>query len=154
SHLKKNSVGPQQLKKNAVTTVKIKNGAVTGPKVDVASLGAVPNATNATHAATAGDASTLQGKSAAAFAQGNAEVLSTRRDLQVGDDVQLLALPGIGDLTFKCTMGTTFPNGQFFVNNHSGGVMDQTLEYPGGSDSAEVADGKSVSDGGEGTVAI
>ena len=73
SQLQKNSVGPRQLKKNAVTTPKIKNGAVTGSKVNLNSLGTVPNAS---HAATAGDAATLQGKAASAFVQGNGEVLA------------------------------------------------------------------------------
>ena len=54
--LPKNSVGSKQLKPNAVTTAKIKNGAVTGAKVDVSSLGTVPNAAQASHAANAANA--------------------------------------------------------------------------------------------------
>lgn len=62
-HLGKNSVGSKQLKKNAVTTSKIKNAAVTGAKIkagsitgnniNLGSLGTVPSATNAAHAANA-----------------------------------------------------------------------------------------------------
>jgi hypothetical protein len=65
-HLGKNTVGAKQLKKNAVTTAKIKNEAVTGVKIkkgtitganlDLAALGTVPSATNATHATTADSA--------------------------------------------------------------------------------------------------
>lgn len=64
--LPKNSVGTKQLKKNAVTGVKIKNNAITAAKVkngsltgsdiNVATLGKVPSAANADHAATADNA--------------------------------------------------------------------------------------------------
>lgn len=149
--LPKNSVGSKQLKKNAVTTAKIKNGAVTGSKIQLNSLGAVPSAT---HAATASDATTLQGNDAGAFLHGNGELLTARRELQVGDDVQMLAIPGIGTLTVKCRMGTTFPAADFSFNNRSGGVVDQTLEYGEGTDGTSIPDGKEVSAGGEGLVAI
>ncbi|HEY7255596.1 MAG TPA: hypothetical protein VH476_02835 [Solirubrobacterales bacterium] len=151
SQLHKNSVGPKQLKKNAVTTAKIKNGAVTGSKIRLSSLGTVPSAT---HAATAGDATTLQGNGPAAFVSGNGEVLSARRDLQIGDEVELLALPGIGTLTATCQTGTTKPLTSFYVNNRSGGPVDQTLEYGEGIDATTVPDGGEVSDGHEGIVAI
>jgi len=151
SQLQKNSVGPRQLKKNAVTTAKIKNGAVTGTKIRLDTLGAVPDAT---HAATAGDAATLQGNDAAAFVHGDAQVLSTRRELQIGDDEQLLPIPGIGTLTVVCKMGTTFPAAQFFANNRSGGVVDQTLEFPGGDDAGTVPDGEGISDTVEGAGGI
>ena len=45
--LPKNSVGAKQIKKNAVTTAKIKNGAVTGPKLNLSTLGTVPEASHA-----------------------------------------------------------------------------------------------------------
>ncbi len=61
--LGKNSVGSKQLKKNAVTAAKIKKEAVTSAKVkkhtltgkniNLAKLGTVPSATNATNAGTA-----------------------------------------------------------------------------------------------------
>lgn len=61
--LGKNTVGTKQIKNNAVTTAKIKNGAVTGAKVkndsltgtqiNSSTLGKVPSATNADHAASA-----------------------------------------------------------------------------------------------------
>jgi hypothetical protein len=66
AQLPKNSVGSKQLKKNAVTTAKIKNnaittgkiknGAVSGAKVNVATLGTVPNASHAGSADTANTA--------------------------------------------------------------------------------------------------
>jgi hypothetical protein len=43
-------VGSKQLKKNSVTTSKIKNGAVTGAKVDLSTLGKVPDAARADNA--------------------------------------------------------------------------------------------------------
>jgi hypothetical protein len=64
--LAKNSVGSKQIKNGAVTGAKIKNGAVTaakigtaavtGSKIDLATLGTVPSATNASHAAAADSA--------------------------------------------------------------------------------------------------
>src|SRR5829696_3044172 len=48
--LPKNSVGPNQLKKDAVTTAKIKNGAVTEPKLNLSTLGTVPEASHANSA--------------------------------------------------------------------------------------------------------
>jgi hypothetical protein len=62
SHLPKNSVGTKQLKKNSVATAKIKNGAVTGAKIDLSTLGTVPSAVNA------GNANTVGGQPASAFA--------------------------------------------------------------------------------------
>jgi hypothetical protein len=69
----RNSIGAKQLKKNAVTNPKIKRNAVTGAKIannsvtgaDVleSSLGRVPSATNATHATTADNATTVGGAS-------------------------------------------------------------------------------------------
>lgn len=52
-NIKNNAITAAKIKKNAITTAKIKNGAVTGQKVDEASLGPVPNATNAVNAANA-----------------------------------------------------------------------------------------------------
>jgi hypothetical protein len=46
-------VTASKIKQNSITTAKIKNGAVTGPKVNVSTLGTVPNATHATTADTA-----------------------------------------------------------------------------------------------------
>ncbi|HEY0390841.1 MAG TPA: hypothetical protein VGC63_03945 [Solirubrobacterales bacterium] len=95
SQLGKNTVGARQLKRNAVTSPKIKDaavtsaklrdGAVTGEKIDVATLGKVPsaskaddtihaasadNASRATTAARATEASLLGGHDAAAFGSG------------------------------------------------------------------------------------
>jgi hypothetical protein len=56
TNLGKNTVGANQLKKNAVTNAKLKNGAVTGAKINLSTLGAVPNATNAAHATNADNA--------------------------------------------------------------------------------------------------
>jgi hypothetical protein len=48
--LKKNAVTASKIKSNSITTAKIKNGAVTGPKINLTTLGTVPNATHAVNA--------------------------------------------------------------------------------------------------------
>jgi hypothetical protein len=68
SSLPKGSVGTKQIKNGAVTTKKIKNGAVTdskiakltitGDKIQLNTLGTVPNATHATNADNAANAGT------------------------------------------------------------------------------------------------
>ena len=154
--LPKNSVGTKQLKKSAVTAAKIKNGAITGPKIRVSTLSTVPSATRAATAANAdhaGDADTLQGKGAGAFIGGNGRLLNSRRDLQIGDEVEFFTLPGIGAVTATCLEGTTKPAISFAITNNSGAILDQTLEYPGGVDSVMVPNGKSASSGSESSTA-
>jgi hypothetical protein len=57
--LGKNSVGTKQIKKGAVTGIKIKKGTITGTNINLAKLGTVPTATNASTATTAGTANAL-----------------------------------------------------------------------------------------------
>ncbi len=84
SQLGKNSVGSKQLKKNAVTTAKIKKNAVTNAKIkkdavtgnkvkdqsltgsdiNLGTLGTVPSATNAQHAALADNSTSVGGMTA------------------------------------------------------------------------------------------
>jgi hypothetical protein len=62
--IKKEAVSASKLKKNAVTTAKIAKGAVTGSKVNLSTLGTVPNAShadNATNATNATNANNLNG---------------------------------------------------------------------------------------------
>jgi len=51
--LPKNSVGTKQIKNGAVTGAKIKKGTITGTNINLAKLGTVPSASNATTAGTA-----------------------------------------------------------------------------------------------------
>jgi hypothetical protein len=67
--LPKNSVGTKQLKKNSVATAKIKDGAVTGAKINLSTLGTVPSAASAVNA---GNANTVGGQPASAFASSTA----------------------------------------------------------------------------------
>lgn len=55
THLGKNSVGAKQLRNDAVNGAKVQDGSLTGADVNASTLGKVPNAS---HADTAGDAST------------------------------------------------------------------------------------------------
>ncbi len=50
THLKKNSVGGNQIKANAVTGAKVKNQSLTGSDIKASTLGLVPNATGAVNA--------------------------------------------------------------------------------------------------------
>jgi hypothetical protein len=80
--LPKNSVGTKQIKKNAVTTAKIKDGAVTGPKLNLSTLGTVPNASTATNASNATNAANAQ---PVAFAHVSAKgVLDSANSKNVG----------------------------------------------------------------------
>ena len=54
--LPKNSVGTKQLRKNAVTSTKVRNHSLTGADIKAATLGTVPTATKAIHAAPNGAA--------------------------------------------------------------------------------------------------
>jgi hypothetical protein len=63
-----NSVGTPQLKNGAVIGSKIHDGAVTGAKIKLGTLGTVPSASHATHAAGADNANRLGGRPASAYA--------------------------------------------------------------------------------------
>ena len=136
TQLKKNSVGTKQIKNSAVTEAKIKNesivaakvkgGSLTGAQINASTLGNVPSAT---HANTASEANTLQGIGANQIVHGSGEMLSARREMQIGQsNVLIFNLPGIGNLTATCQSGTTYPEVQFRVNNNSGSTMDMTYE--------------------------
>lgn len=147
--LGKNSVGPKQLRKNAVTGAKVKNHSLTGNDIRLSSLGTVPQAQRAE---TASDAGTLQGSPASAFVHGQAQVLSARRDLKVGDEAEILSLPGLGALRASCGNGISHPElreGSFEFVNGSAGTLDQTLEYGMGTDSTAIAEGESIKVGEE-----
>jgi hypothetical protein len=68
THLAKNSVGSKQLKKNSVTGAKIKNETITGAKINLGTLGQVPSAASADHAATAASANSAVNATAASNA--------------------------------------------------------------------------------------
>jgi hypothetical protein len=136
SKLAKNSVGTKQIKNNAVTEAKIKNESVvaakvkadslTGAQINASTLGNVPSAT---HANTAGEASTLQGIGASQIVHGSGEMVSARREMQIGQsNLLIFNLPGIGNLTATCQAGAKYPEVQFRVNNNSGSTMDMTYE--------------------------
>src|SRR5436190_2322777 len=61
-HIKAGEVKNSDLARNSVGGRKVINNSLTGADVNEGTLGRVPLATNAGHAATAGDAATLQGK--------------------------------------------------------------------------------------------
>jgi hypothetical protein len=112
SQLGKNTVGPKQLKKNAVTTAKIKKeavtaakvkkGTLTGRQINVSMLGVVPEAT---HAAAAETASTLQGSGPNAFVHGDGSVIVNRLEMDADPGnrgTPLLNIPGGGQILTGC----------------------------------------------------
>ncbi len=110
--LPKNSVGTKQLKKNAVTMAKIKDGAVSGSKVDLASLGTVPSATNATNASIAANANALGGIPASSYTQKDCKSLTGQ-------------IKGFARVIASSTFSSTFTtNGVEAPYNCSGGTVE------------------------------
>jgi len=157
SQLPKNSVGARQLKKSSVTAAKIKKGAVTGAKIRLSTLGTVPSAVRADSAAradSATDAGTLQGHAPSSFVRGNAQVFSVRRQFELGQSEALVAVPGVGTMSAKCSMGTTYPKVDFSFRNESGETMDQTLEYTSGTDAGTIPSAGAIEFGAEAYAAL
>lgn len=73
--LKNNSVTGKKLKNKTITGAKVKPNGLTGVQINESSLGTVPSAANANHAATATNATTLDGRSPSSFAAAKAEPL-------------------------------------------------------------------------------
>jgi hypothetical protein len=96
THLSKNSVGAKQIKKNAVTTAKIKNGAVTGPKLNLSTLGTVPEASHAQSADHANSADTVGGLSVVKFERTG--------PVSGASPVTLVSLGGL-QLDYSCHVG-------------------------------------------------
>jgi hypothetical protein len=65
--IKKEAVSASKIKKNSITTVKIANGAVTGAKLNLGTVGTVPNAAHANSADNANNANTVGGQTVAKF---------------------------------------------------------------------------------------
>jgi hypothetical protein len=115
--LGKNSVGSKQIKKDAVTAAKIKKsavttekiapGAITGAKVNLASLGTVPNATKAATATNATNAANATNATNAANAT-NADNLVGQQSFFVRlnpGESQTLANNGAVSLIAQCATG-------------------------------------------------
>jgi hypothetical protein len=149
SQLSKNSVGPKQLKRNAVTTAKIKdqavtaakiqNGALTGAQINASTLGTVPNAS---HATSADNADTLDGRDSGAYVQEVAsgsftwdppslaseecdEEVIVRDDLQP-TDVVVFTVRNIGSyqLNFQVAAVTSGPTISFYGCNELASTVD------------------------------
>lgn len=122
--LKKNAVTTSKIKNNSITTAKIKNGAVTGPKINLTTLGTVPNAT---HATTADTANNLNGFKALAGAGSNESVttlLSTGQFDVVGicDPAETLTIPGF-DNGYNTRHGSAIG---IINRGQNGGVADSS----------------------------
>jgi hypothetical protein len=105
--LKKNAVTTAKIKKNAVTTPKIKNGAVTGAKINLSTLGTVPNASHAGSADSANNANHANSADNASNAANVSTVLTFSKGANAEEMVSL-AKTGNFEL-----MGICDPNGEF-----------------------------------------
>jgi hypothetical protein len=124
--LPKNSVGTKQLKKGAVATKKIKNGAVTDPKIakntitgdriNLGTLGTVPNAGHANSATSANSAQPV------AFAH-----VSSTGGLDTGNSKNVSSASlNMTTTSLYCLSGIPFTpkGGQATVDGATGGAQD------------------------------
>jgi hypothetical protein len=124
-NIRNNAITAAKIKKNAITTAKIKDDAVTGAKVQEASLGPVPNATNAVNAESAINAiSAVKASTAANF---DRYYTSGLRKASAGETVPLGA---IGPFTFvgKCEDlgGGNYNAGAYMLTSQPGSFMYST----------------------------
>lgn len=105
--IKKNAVTAAKIKKNAVTTEKLAPGAVTGAKVNLSSLGTVPNATKAVTATNAIKAANATNADNAANATNAANLVGQQSffvRLNPGQS-QTLASNGAISIVAQCATG-------------------------------------------------
>jgi hypothetical protein len=105
--IKKEAVSSSKIKKNAVTTPKIANGAVTGAKLNLGTVGTVPNAAHANSADNANNANTVGGNSVVRF--------SFNQSSPAGP-TQILNLNGL-QLIANCPGGTVTLTAQTTIND-------------------------------------
>ncbi len=107
--IKSNSIPGNRLKKHTLTGKQIKNHALTGTQINLAKLGTVPNATNATHADAAGTADQLK---------------TWFTNASIG---QTVTLQTIGPFTYKgeCSAG---PEGKNYVETSQANSAAESYE--------------------------
>lgn len=113
--LKKNAVTASKIKSNSITTAKIKNGAVTGPKVNVSTLGTVPNATHASTADTATNFSRYFTTGVRKLSAGNSAVIAT-----IGPFTITAKCANLGGGDYEATTYIRTSQDGAFVNTPSG----------------------------------
>jgi hypothetical protein len=99
-------INGKNIKKGTITGNKLKKDTVTGTQIKESSLKKVPSAVNAdtaTIAGSAGNATTVGGVPASAFAKGAAQVYSANAQPPINTvNSSLLKLPGVGELLIDC----------------------------------------------------
>jgi hypothetical protein len=105
--IKKEAVTASKIKNNSVTTPKIADGAVTGAKLNLGTVGTVPNAAHANSADSANNANTVGGNSVVR--------LSFNQSAPAGP-TQILNLNGL-QLIASCPGGTVILTAQTTIND-------------------------------------
>jgi hypothetical protein len=125
--IKKEAVTASKLKKNSVTTAKIADGAVTGPKINVGTLGTVPNATHATNADNANNANTVGGLRIVKFSLNGASPIANQQILDL-NGLQIQASCAGGNVT--ATAHTSVNGGEIsaWANDASSETSDGEID--------------------------
>jgi hypothetical protein len=132
--IKKEAVSASKLKKNSVTTAKIADGAVTGQKLNLGTIGAVPNAIHANTADNANNANAVNGQS----------VTKIFAKLNVGQtNVQIASFAGF---TITATCNTAVEN----LTLHAPSTVASAVESQGNGNAGVIFD----QDNGTGNISV
>jgi hypothetical protein len=102
--LPKNSVGARELKKNAVSGAKVKKDSLTGSDINEATLGIVPRADSAEHAATADHAASADHAGTAGNGASRIDYNRPRDETELVQNATAVPILNLGELTLsaKC----------------------------------------------------
>lgn len=157
AQLKKGAVATGKLKANAVTGSKVANGSLTGADINASTLGTVPSAASATHAAgadsathassadsaaEAGDAKALQGHPASDFVSASRLLGVNRIGVVEGGSAELLS-NGTLSLKALCATGLNFDQATLVLKvEGSSAVWDSVASL--GNSGGELAVGETA----------
>jgi hypothetical protein len=125
--IKKEAVTASKLKNNSVTTNKIANGAVTGAKLNLGTVGTVPNAAHANTADSANNANTVGGLHIVKFSLNGASPIANTQILNL-NGLQIEASCAAGIVT--ATAHTSVNDGEIsaWANDASSETSEGTID--------------------------